>query len=124
MGWQHIEYSKQNKQYVRNQGDDKHWGPIFTCCPDIIIYEHPLSLSKVLFFLRLYFFIFREQEREGEREREKHQCVVASHAPPTGDLACNPGMCPDWDSNHDHLVCSLALNPLSHTSQGKMLSFR
>ena len=22
-----------------------------------------------------------------------------SHTPPTGDLACNPGMCPDWESN-------------------------
>ena len=31
---------------------------------------------------------------EGEREVEKHQCVVASHMPPPGDLACNPGMCP------------------------------
>ena len=30
---------------------------------------------------------------------EKHQCVVASHAPPTGDLAHNPGMFPDWESN-------------------------
>ena len=35
----------------------------------------------------------------GEREEEKHQCVVASHTSPTGDLACNPGMCPDWESN-------------------------
>ena len=26
-------------------------------------------------------------------------CWVASRAPPTGDLACNPGMCPDWESN-------------------------
>ena len=42
-------------------------------------------------------FIFRAGE--GEREGEKHQCVVASRAPPTGDLACNPGMCPDWESN-------------------------
>ena len=33
--------------------------------------------------------------REGEREGEKHPCVVASHIPSTGDLACNPGMCPD-----------------------------
>ena len=32
-------------------------------------------------------FIFREGGREGEREGEKHQCVVASHVPPTGDLA-------------------------------------
>ena len=31
---------------------------------------------------------------EGETEGEKHQCVAASHAPPTGDLACNPGVCP------------------------------
>ena len=44
-------------------------------------------------------FIFRQRVREGEREGEKHQCVVASHAPQTGDLACNPGMCPDWESN-------------------------
>ena len=44
-------------------------------------------------------FIFRERGREGEREGEKYQCVVASRTPPTGDLACNPGMCPDWEWN-------------------------
>ena len=44
-------------------------------------------------------FIFQERGREGERKGEKHQCVVASHVPPTGDLACNPGLCPDWESN-------------------------
>ena len=38
------------------------------------------------------------KEREREREREKHQCF-ASCTPPTGDLACNPGMGPDWESN-------------------------
>ena len=36
---------------------------------------------------------------EGEREGEKHQCVVASQASPTGDLALNPGTCPDWELN-------------------------
>ena len=36
--------------------------------------------------------IFRERGREGEREEEKHQCVVASHMPPTWDLVCNPGV--------------------------------
>ena len=50
-------------------------------------------------FLRFYLFSFRERGREGEREGEKHQCVVASPMPPTGDLARNPGMCPDWESN-------------------------
>ena len=36
---------------------------------------------------------------EGEREGEKQHCVVVSRAPPTGDLAGNPGMCPDWELN-------------------------
>ena len=49
-------------------------------------------------FLKIL-FIFREMGREGEREGEKHQCVVASHEPPTGDLAQNPGMYPDWELN-------------------------
>ena len=37
--------------------------------------------------------------RERGKEGKKHQCVVASRATPTGDLARNPGMCPDWESN-------------------------
>ena len=53
----------------------------------------------ILFSKRFYLFIFRERGREGEREGEKHQCVVASWAPLTGDLAHNPGMCPDCESN-------------------------
>ncbi|XP_053782498.1 cadherin-like and PC-esterase domain-containing protein 1 isoform X2 [Desmodus rotundus] len=40
-----------------------------------------------------------KRERKGRRKRGKHQCVVASHTPPTGGLTCNPGMCPDWESN-------------------------
>ena len=53
------------------------------------------------FFFKKYFsyLFFREREREREREGEKHQCVVASHTPQTGDLARNPGMCPDWELN-------------------------
>ena len=39
-------------------------------------------------------FIFTQRGREGEREEEKHQHMVASHAPPTGDLGHNPDMCP------------------------------
>ena len=30
--------------------------------------------------------------------------MVASYAPPTGDLASNPGMCPDWESNQQPFV--------------------
>ena len=49
-------------------------------------------------FKRFYLFIFTQ--RGGEGERGKHQCVISSHEPPTGDLAHNPGMCPDWELNH------------------------
>ena len=35
--------------------------------------------------------------REG-REKETSMCV-ASHMPRTGDLAHNPGVCSDWESN-------------------------
>ena len=73
----------------------------------------------ILFFLRFYLFIFRERGREGQRE--KPQCVVVSQACPTGDLACNPGMCPlTGNQTDDPLVHWPALSPLSHTSQGKM----
>ena len=51
--------------------------------------------------INLFFkdFIQLLLERKGKRQGEKHQCVVASTVPPTGDLAHNPGMCPDWESN-------------------------
>ena len=41
--------------------------------------------------------MFREKGRE--KEGEKHHCVVASCTTPTGDLAQNPGMCPQWELN-------------------------
>ena len=53
----------------------------------------------IYFFLRFYLFIFRERGKEGGVEGEKHQCVVASHMALTADLAHNPGMRPDWESN-------------------------
>ena len=56
-----------------------------------------MNWSDLFFLLRFYLFIFRERGRGGEREGEKH--LVASCAPPTGDPACNPGMCSDWESN-------------------------
>ena len=54
-------------------------------------------LGMLAVFLKKIFdlFIFRERGRVGEREEEKYQCMVASCAPPTGDLAYNPGMFPD-----------------------------
>ena len=73
----------------------------------------------LLFFsLRFYLFIFRERGRE----EEKHQCVVASHVPPTGDLTWPATQACAMTENrtYDPLVCRLALKPLSHTSQGML----
>ena len=51
-----------------------------------------VSKSGSFFFLRFYLVTLRREGKEKEGER-KHQCVVASHKPPTGDLAHNPGLC-------------------------------
>ena len=50
---------------------------------------------------------FRERGKEGEKNQ-----MVASPTPPADDLAGNPALCPDWESNRP------ALNPLSHTRPG------
>ena len=52
-----------------------------------------------LIFNILFIYLFLDREREEEREGEKYQCVAAFHTPLAGDLACNPGMCPNWESN-------------------------
>ena len=64
-----------------------------------------------LFFKGFIYFL----EKRGRKRGKETSSVVASHAPPTGDLACNPGMCPRLGNP---LVCRPTLNPLSHTSQG------
>ena len=52
----------------------------------------------IMLFLKKIMFIFKEGK--GVRKKgEKYQCVVASCAPLAEDLACNPGMCPDWELN-------------------------
>ena len=56
-----------------------------------------LKLSVCVIYI--FYFIkilssFLERGGGKEKEREKHQGVVASPAPPTGDLAHNTGMCP------------------------------
>ena len=63
----------------------------------------PLSLSsffKILFLkiLFIHLFIFREGKGGRKRGRETSMCGCLSHSP-TGDLARNPSMCPEWESN-------------------------
>ena len=62
-----------------------------------------ITYNNEYLFLKKILFIFRKRGREGEREAEKHQCVVASCTPPTGDLAHDAGICPDRESNQGPL---------------------
>ena len=42
-----------------------------------------------ILFLKVLFIYLFETEGKGEREGEKQEYVLASHTPPTGDLACH-----------------------------------
>ena len=53
-----------------------------------------LSAFLCLFFLKML-FIFRERGGEGEREGRETSIFERE----ISQLACNPGMCPDWESN-------------------------
>ena len=50
-------------------------------------------------------------------------CGCLSCGPQWG-LACNPGMCPDWESNQQPFGSQPTLNPLSYSSQGSMAVLR
>ena len=58
-----------------------------------------MSLVTFYFFVSKILFIFQERGSEGDKEGEKHQCMIASRTPPTGDLVRNPGMCSEWELN-------------------------
>ena len=59
----------------------------------------PEDIFSLFFFFKDFIYLFLEIVEGRKKEVEKHQCVVASHSAPTGDLAHSPGMCPDWESN-------------------------
>ena len=62
----------------------------------------PPYCPEVYFFFKTYFIYLFLERGEGKEKNfdvlEKHP-LVASHTPPNGDLAHNPAMCPDWESN-------------------------
>ena len=69
---------------------------------------------RVVIMFCFYLFIEREEGREKEIERETLMCERYTDWPATqaGALTGN--------RTGDLLVCRLALNPLSHTSQGTL----
>ena len=68
----------------------------------------PKLFKENNFFLKIfYLFIFRGGMREKDSERhisiQEEYWSIASHMPPTGGLAHNPGMCPAWELNQQLL---------------------
>ena len=49
--------------------------------------------------------------REKERERN-------TNVSPTGDMARNPGMCPDWESNQQHFGFQASSQSTEHHQPG------
>ena len=69
-------------------------------------------------FFKDFIYLFLEKRREGDNEGVKHQCIVASHALPTGDLAHNPDCALTWNRTGNSGSQS-GTQLLSHTSQGQ-----
>ena len=62
--------------------------------------------------------------RERERQGEKHQCVVASHTPPTVTWPVTQAYALTGTQTGHPLIRRPTLNPLSYTSQGKIYNFK
>ena len=98
-----------------------------------IIFRYKTNKNWICNFLkRFYLFIFRERRREGrKRGRDASMCERYIHQSGALPLACPlPGTWPTIQAcvltgsqTGDLPVCRPALNPLSHTSQGKFVIF-
>ena len=80
--------------------------------------------SGFLFLKEILFIYFERHGKKGRKKKgEKHQCVVASRMPPTGDLARNPGMHPDWESNWRPFGLQASTQSTEVHQPGQILNF-
>ena len=105
------------KEWRRWEGWQKSWGE----SSSVIVYSHYHHSEFCLFFFFFFLdftYLFLEKGEEREKEKERNINVwLPFICPSIGDLALNPGMCPDWESNQRPFSSQSVLNPLSPTSQ-------
>ena len=80
------------------------------------------TLVEYIFLKRFYSLIFREWERGRNREKETSMCVCHLSAP-LGTWPTTQACAPTGNGTSDPLVHRPALNPLSHTGQGRLSLF-
>ena len=89
-------------------------------CLVLIFHKHLPYLS--FFFKILFIYLQREGKGGRKRRRETAMCGCLSYTPNRGPGPHATQACAlTGNSTRDPLVCSLALNPLSHTSQGCLI---
>ena len=81
-------------------------------------------ISPISFFFLRSLFTYFYREGKGGRKGEKHQCVVASCAPPTVNPACNPHTCPDEELNRLSSSSQASAQSYEPHSQGSPISIR
>ena len=58
-----------------------------------------LYIYLTLFFKDFIYLCLERGEGERKRGKETSMCGCLSCTPLNRELACNPSMCPDWESN-------------------------
>ena len=88
-----------------------HWGDSHQSLPFFpkVLECLPVGFSNFLLSNLFYFFNFVYL---------KHQCMVASCMPPTGDLACNPDKCPEWELNQWLFSSQASTQPITQHQPG------
>ena len=88
-------------------------GPDFTSSSCLLFY---------FIFNKMYLFLERGEGSDKERERNINVWLPLT-CPLLGTFPATHACAPTANPTGDPLICRPALNPLSHTSQGKLLSF-
>ena len=76
-----------------------------------------------LIFFKDFIYLFSERRREGERKGQKQSVWLPLQHPILETCPATQAYALTGNRTSDPLVCSPALNPLSHLSQGIIINF-